>query len=412
MDELIQQNIREYKKPEFDKIEIEKFQYAAGFSDTDGCFLISVNNPKIQIEQAEKGIDALHFMYDNFGGRIHLHKKGTDKHQTSYQWMLYGEDAIKFAKYILPYLLLKKREAKIFIEFPLGNLHIKSVRLTNNITKETYIFETMIECSNFIGRKQKLQFKNDEIIVLNDWRIQRILSNEEIKDIKEKRLAIDLQIKKFKSEAHDLISEDIKPSIPYLSGVCDGEICLQVNGKSSQHHSITQKYTPILDLFKRLYGGGVNYRKSSNTFAWEINSFAKEFLTEVWPFIVGKKKQVDLILNMKPGEASQIHVKLRELKGKYTASTPCIDNINSGNGPEYKPIKKLPTGVYVNGRASSNRIKAQIQYNKKIYVLGLFDVGQEEEAHNLFLEYKKNISLEKRGGPKVDLSEFTNFKSN
>jgi len=125
--------------------------------------------------------------------------------------------------------------------------------------------------------------------------------------------------------------------------------------------------------------------------------------------MVGKKKQVDLILNMKPGEAHQIHVKLRELKGKCTAPTPCIDNINAGKGPEYTAIKKLPTGVHVNGRVSSNRIKAQIQHNKKIYVLGLFDVGQEEEAHNLFLEYKKNIALEKRGGPKVDLSKFTTY---
>ena len=102
MDELIQQNIRQYKKVDYDKIEPEKIQYAAGFSDTDGSFLIAENNTKIQIEQAQKGIDALHFIYDTFGGRIHLHKKGDDKHQTSYQWMLFGKDAIEFTKIIIP----------------------------------------------------------------------------------------------------------------------------------------------------------------------------------------------------------------------------------------------------------------------------------------------------------------------
>ena len=409
MDELIQQNIRQYKKVDYDKIEPEKIQYAAGFSDTDGSFLIAENNTKIQIEQAQKGIDALHFIYDTFGGRIHLHKKGDDKHQTSYQWMLFGKDAIEFTKIMIPYLLIKKREAKIFIEFPLGNLHIKAVRTTNIKTKEIHEFDSAIECRNFLGKRQ-LHLSNMKVMSFNDWRIQRLLSDEEIEVIKERRRKIDLQLRKYKTEPHDLIPEDIKPPIPYLSGVCDGEICLQVNGKSSQHHSITQKYTPILDLFKRLYGGNVYYRKSSDTYAWEINSFAKEFLTEVGPFIVGKKKQVDLILNMKAGEASDVHIKLRELKGKCTAPTPLIDNINSGNGPKYTPVKKLPTGVFISGGSTSNRIKSQIQYNKKIYVLGIFDIGQEEEAHNLYLKYRKDIALEKKGGTKVDLSKFTCFQ--
>lgn len=405
MDELIKQNIREYTKLNLENINIEKFQYAAGFTDTDGCFLVSdKNNLRCQIEQAEKGIDALHFMFNNFGGSITLHKKGNEKHQTSYMWILLGKDAQEFAKYIFPYLLIKKREAKLFIKFPLMNLHTKSVRAINNVTKEILIFETMIECSKFIGRKQKLNFKDYEIIIFEDWEIQKVLSDYDIISIKNKRAEIDLQLKKFKTETHDLIPIETIISIPYLSGVCDGEACFQVNGKSSQHHSITQKYTPILEVFKRLYGGNVYYRKDSNTHAWEINSGAKEFLISISPFIIGKKKQVDLILNMKPGEAQEIHVKLRELKGKCTAPTPLIYNINAGIAPKYTEVKKLPTGVF-NISSCPNRIKSQIQYEKKIYVLGLFNKDQEEEAHNLYLEYKKYISLEKRGGDKVDFSK-------
>ena len=120
-----------------------------------------------------------------------------------------------------------------------------------------------------------------------------------------------------------------------------------------------------------------------------------------------------LLLNMKPGEAPEIYVKLRELKGNCTSPTPRVDALKEG-APGIKPTvtkphtapKKLPTGVfYYNKKNNKNKIVAQIQYNKKIYKLKVFDVDKADEAHRLYLQYKNAISLEKRGGPKIDFGD-------
>lgn len=414
MDELIAKNIRKYKKVIYNEdIGIEKIQYASGLIDTDGCFLASDENDlRIFIGQAENGIDCLHFMYDNFGGIIKLHKKGNENHQTSYTWLLLGKDAQDFSKLIYQYLLIKKRESKLFNEFPLDNTHFVSVIAKNIKTNEEKTFINSRECSNYIGKNRILFEKDINLIIFNDWEIRKLLSKEYIENIKQKRKSINAQIKKYKTEPHDEIPEDIIPSSAYIGGLCDGEICIMCEGKYTIHHSISQKYNPILKLMKRIYGGTISYRKFNNSWTWEIYTFAREFLENLSPYIVGKKKQVDLILNMKPGEAQKVHVELRTLKGKCTALTPVIDAINAGNVQVFTEAKKFPMGVFKNG--DRDRLKAQIQYNKKVYVLGWFALDQVEKAHELYLKFKKNIALEKRGGPKVNFDglSFTDRNTN
>ncbi len=402
IDEIIKTNLRKYKPPDFTNISIEDLQYAAGLSDTDGCFQIKKSVPEFYIAQAEKGINALYFMYEKFGGKIILHKKGNDKHQTSYDWKLYNEHAIEYAKIIIPYLLIKKREALVFIKFHTGaivNTHIASNINTNEIKK----FDSFKDCADHFKLKQKLKVNEKKII--NNWEIKKEYTNDEIKTILQKRIDIDAQLKKYHITPHDLIPEDIKPSIPWIAGVCDGECTFDTNGKSAMHVSITQKYRPLLDLFKRLYGGSVWHRTGSDTYGWQVHTEAKQLIQDIYPYIRGKKKQVELLINMKPGEAPEIHVKLRELKGNHTYKTPRIDALKEGahgiratvTKPHTDP-KKMPTGVFRYN--NDDTIFTQIQYNKKVYKLGVFDSDQVDEAHELYLKYKKAISEEKKGGPK------------
>jgi hypothetical protein len=322
-------------------------QYAAGFSDTDGCFHVHWKRQRFYISQAEKGIAALHFMYDTFGGEVTIHKKGNERHQTSYDWILCFEDAVKYTKAIMDYLIIKKREAIVFV---------------------------------------------DATLTLNE---------------------LDTKLRHYHNTPHDNIPDDIVPSKAYIAGLIDGEVCFQVNGKSGQHHSVTQKYRPMLDMLHRLYGGTVFYRKGSDTYGWEVYTEAKRLVQDIAPYIRGKKKQVELLLNMKPGEAPQVHVKLRQLKGNFTAPTPRIDALKAGAPgikasvakPHTDP-KELPAGVFYQNKEKT-RIKAQIQYKKKVYVIGFFEPSQVNEAHKLYLEYKNAISLEKRGGPKVEFEDLT-----
>ena len=125
-DTKILQNLRSYKQFTTNIVTDEILQYAAGFSDTDGCFQVFwKRNLKFYIGQAEKGIAALHFMYDIFGGKITLHKKGNERHQTSYDWILLDDDAIKYSNAIKPFLLIKLREAIVMLYIPKVLLKIK-----------------------------------------------------------------------------------------------------------------------------------------------------------------------------------------------------------------------------------------------------------------------------------------------
>lgn len=409
MDKAIKANTRPYKECTFTDIPIEHIHYAAGLSDTDGCFQICSNSAKFYIGQAEKGIDALHFMYDTFGGVIYLHKKGNEKHQTSYDWSLYGENAIQYSKIIMDYLLIKKREAEVLIKCPLIYKNRIYLICNNKTTGDVIEFDTIGDCKKHFN-KNTMKFVNDQLII-DDWIIKKKYNSEQLDQFMQMRIDIDNELKRLHNTPHDEIPIDIVPSHAWIAGVMDGEGTFDTNGKSGQHHGITQKWRPLLDLYKRLYGGSVWYRKGSDTFGWEVYTEAKRLVQEIAPYIKGKKKQVDLLINMKPGEAPEIHVKLRELKGNCTAPTPRVDALKDGahgikatvTKPHTAP-RKLPTGVFKFG-LRDNRIKAQIQYNKKIYILGVFDADNADEAHQLYLQYKNTISLEKRGGPKVDFGD-------
>jgi hypothetical protein len=407
LSDVIKNNLRPYKEPNYSNIALEVVQYAAGLSDTDGSFKISSNSPVFAIEQAEKGINALHYMHECFGGAVYLHKEGNDKHQTSYTYLLKSNNAIEYAKLVLPHLLIKKREANVFVNYVVGKFMFLQ-EAYNIQTGEILEFDNGVECANYFGLKKELVQKSN-YIENGDWVIKKKYSEEEIEDIHLQRRDIEQKLKNYKETPHDEIAEDIIPSIPWRAGVIDGEGSLNVNGKSGQHHSITQKYKPLLELFKRLYGGSLYYRKGSDTYGWEASREAYRLLREVGPYVQGKKKQADLILNMKPGEAPQVHVKLRELKANCTIPTPSIDAIKNGapgikasQTKPHKPPKTLPKGLFL---LPSQNIKVQIQYDKKVFRLGVFEMKDIKEAEELYQKYADAISLEKRGGAKADFTD-------
>ena len=283
-------------------------------------------------------------MHDRFGGAIiALSHSGDENHQQAYEWHLKSYAAITFIRLIRDSLLLKKREADVYLEYHDGG-------------------------------------KVDKVL------LERL---SELKHV-----------------AHDDIPETVQPSIAYFGGFTDGEGCLDTHGKSQQHHGINQSWRPICDVFQRRFGGTICWSgPPNNVFKWSIHTFAADFLRDVAPYIVGKKAQVDLILNMKPGEAMDVHCKLRELKGNIGHATPKIDKWLAGERPEYTyEPKKLPRGVH----EWNGKYKVMLRRDKVEYNLGSFATVEEAEAQ--YKKYKKMVDAEKRGGPKVDL-EFNTRKN-
>ena len=106
---------------------------------------------------------------------------------------------------------------------------------------------------------------------------------------------------------------------------------------------------------------------------------------------MAKKKQAELILNMKPGEAQLVHIQLKELKGKGASNTK-----NTELRVYKQPPKELPTGVYQN---DCGRYYAQVAVDKIYYQLGIFD--SIEDAHACYKEYKTKAIQEKCTGEKI-----------
>ena len=292
----------------------------------------------ISVSQAQKGVACLHFLYDNFGGQVvALSHNDNANHQQAYEWQIFSDSLRNFARRIVGSLLLKKREAIAVIDY-----------------------EALPKLAKSKAREH---------------------------------------IKSLKHIPHDPVPESVKPSDAYFGGFVDGEIKFDTHGKSSQHHTFDQSHRAICDVFERRFGGTTCWSASNNTFVWSIHTFARKFLESVAPYIVGKKAQVDLILNMKPGEAMKIHAELRKLKGNIGMETPKIDKYLAGNSREFvNPPKQLPMGVH----ECKGKFQAIIKHNKKQYNLGIHDTIAAASAQ--YDEYKYLVEAEKRGGPKVDLN--------
>lgn len=111
--------------------------------------------------------------------------------------------------------------------------------------------------------------------------------------------------------------------------------------------------------------------------------------------VVGRNAPLDTLYQECIAELNKLNAQIEaEKTSASTSASASAEHIK-----EKSETTKLPIGVYPCGK----KIKAQIQYNKKIYVLGTFDANKVDEAYKLYLEYKDKIALEKRGGPKVDI---------
>ena len=120
--------------------------YAAGIIDGEGCVEIRFNNSKferhakgttsrISVSQAEPRYELLEWLQRKFGGSIFEHNR-TDReptHNKSRKWVTQANQAADFCKLILPYLLLKKRQAELIIEHQATKNQVNAGKSTSGI---------------------------------------------------------------------------------------------------------------------------------------------------------------------------------------------------------------------------------------------------------------------------------------
>lgn len=378
-------------------------EYVAGLFDAEGCIMANIDKKenisfRVTLSQAQKGVSILKFIYETFGGAVLKTTSETKTHQASYTWYLMNEYAKQFCILIHSYAILKKEQIQCGIEFPCENIHITPLEVYNRKTKTTKFFDTKKDVKEYL--KYNFTWNEDEDdIYYNDFIIRKTLKKDQVLQIRNKRKELYERLVTLKSKEH-YIPDDIKPSIEYIAGIFDGDGCIDTHGKSSQHHCVVQKYKALPDLLKRTFGGSVYLRKCNNTWCWEIYQFADDFLKAVQPYLIGKKEQADLVLNMKPGEAMEVHAKLSKLKGNYGGNKCLIEKIEKGINPkEFKlPAKELPRGVHM----KIDKYSAILRHDNVQYTLGSFNTIEEASAK--YREVRRAVDAMKNGGPVVDLS--------
>lgn len=107
----------------------DKIIYSAGLFDGEGCITIRLNRPTekskhksdlyalvIKVTMTDK--KTVNYLYDLFGvGHFRLSNVKSEKRKSAWSWTCMSGDAVFVLNKISPYLITKKREAKIAIDF-------------------------------------------------------------------------------------------------------------------------------------------------------------------------------------------------------------------------------------------------------------------------------------------------------
>lgn len=115
-------------------IKPEMLGYIAGVIDSDGYIglcrqkesrrrgnVTENYKPVVVVTQAQP--EAVNFIKEIFGGNTGITRQQDQKYRTLYRWGLYSNETVKnFLEIIEPYLRLKKKQARLVIEFCLTRI--------------------------------------------------------------------------------------------------------------------------------------------------------------------------------------------------------------------------------------------------------------------------------------------------
>jgi hypothetical protein len=249
-------------------------QYAAGLVDTDGTINAATSYITTSITQSMKGIDAIYFMYDNFGGKVSLNRSESEKWQAAYTWGLSSITDVKaFLQAISPYMTVKKREVTVILEYPEANMKYSPIIVSFDTITQT--FESVKEVCSFLKIKSLsgITDKGSIYKIRNiEYTIKKKYSDKDLEGFKDHRLHIIDKIKEYHSIPHHPIPDDYELTLPYIAGVIDGDGCLDSHGKTSQHHCLSQRSEALPRLLANKLGGTCMKRNVTDIWVWTIYS--------------------------------------------------------------------------------------------------------------------------------------------
>lgn len=260
--------------------------YTAGILDGDGSFSLLLHRtttkstwrsfyaPCIQLSNAFKGMSE--FLHENFGGSLRIKKPQKDHHKILYVWSLRSREGCKkMIEKIMPYLVLKKDQAKLILEF----LNIDHF--------------DQHECEKF---NLKMKTLNRDIL------LNPIGFNQQT--------SVDSQDPIFWS---------------YFAGIMDTEGSFTIKKEKPRCDGFSYSYCPLIQL-TMVPAACINYirenfslgnfcvpkaKSAGKGFAFKMNLCGKEkciiFIEKILPYLRFKKQQASLIMNYYEGYTTVKH---------------------------------------------------------------------------------------------------------
>jgi len=244
----------------------DDLKYAAGFFDGEGCIQIATpkkqkNTYYVYVRVNNTNLNALEFMRRLFGGSVFAQPRTNLAWSPTWGWVVCSRKAEAFLRAVLPYLVIKKRQAEKAIELQ-GTL----VRGDHHVSEE---------------RLSKRAALKSEIAVLKTVFLDKV---EEL------------------------------PSYPYLAGFFDAEGTVQVgvhNGTPCLQIRITNTEKALLDKIRGSLGGSVCSKsdKGRITPCWHWLVYSKKaasVLREMMPNLIVKREQARLAIEFQGSGAGRV----------------------------------------------------------------------------------------------------------
>jgi len=127
--------------------------YLAGLIDGEGCISICRRKhkqkksdnwyyePQVIIANTDKRM--VDFAIDLCGGWVAIPKKIKDHHKQQYHWKITGDDMRQLLSDVLPYLILKKKQAEIVLSFPNYQHERRNGRTKEELDKQENLWREM-----------------------------------------------------------------------------------------------------------------------------------------------------------------------------------------------------------------------------------------------------------------------------
>jgi LAGLIDADG endonuclease len=166
------------------------WSYLAGLFDGEGTFSIYQNSGKYKVlasgqekqynftnsrvEITNTNIELMGWLVSNFGGVYYTHRRAKSVHKTAYSWRPKGKkNTEELILGILPYLVIKKKQASIILEY---------IRLGSSCGTERRDverrFELMRECQALNKRGFSVETNTLDSASSDAWKIESELTGD------------------------------------------------------------------------------------------------------------------------------------------------------------------------------------------------------------------------------------------